>query len=739
MKRVLHLGILSFLLMVSVEASSEERLNYNYYKMVDYGYCSQELSFPDNSREENYHNALNYLLEGDATASLKHLEVSINGLVDKKDPNVGNLAVAYDLAALIYSLSKDFKNGAEFLKRADKLYESNCTGAFNGRDTIAFIRRLDILTTQCEQKQDYFTAIKFAKKLVKLVEAHYGHRSEPYIRALFRLADEYILVNDITKASKYSLLAYNLYSDILSEKFIVMSEYEREKYWEYANPFFSSSLSLAYYTSEQNIDIKREKSSAATAYDILLKSKGILLKNSSQFNRLVRESGDQTAIQMLDELNLRIAKGQIDSKVDSLNSAIIHQIGIHHDTEVKWQDIRDELGEDDLAIEFFNSSSGYAAILIKKNWKYPRLIRIGIIYNSNNKLYESPNPARAEKDLSKQIWKELIRYFPKGKGSVYFSADGILNMIGIEYLPLFRNKDKTPLADMFNMYRLSSTRELVTIRRINDDDCIGLYGGAAFAVGKRGREVSHKAISDSCKRLIDKNDYSGQAKYLPHSRKEVMQIDSILMSGGRTPHIFTGIFASEEAVRTNGVEERVVHIASHGFYYSKKQIDSVKFFNELRNNPSALSDPLYRSGILLADSHKAWTGNGQYKNSFEDGILTSKEISLMDFSNTDLVVLSSCETAMGELGQDGIFGLQRAFKKAGAKTMLISLWKVDDKATCFLMESFYRHLILDKMPINDAFRQARNELRKQEQWKSPEYWASFILLDAKPQQTNIRQ
>lgn len=725
--------------MTSFEAFPQERLNYNYFKLVDYGYCTKELSFPDNYGDEEYSDALNIFLDGDSASSLIHLEAAINRLIDNKNPQKVNLATSYDLAALIYFWAKDFKNGNEFLERADKLYESNCRGAFNGRDTIGFIRRLDILATQCELKQDYFTAIKHAKKMVKLVGAVYGYKSEPYIRALFRLADEYILVKDISKASKYSLLAYDLYSDILSEKFIVMSEYEREKYWEYAKPFFSSSLSLAYYTSTSNIDIKREKSSAAIAYDILLKSKGILLKNSSQFNRLVRESGNQAAIQMLNDLNLRIAEGQIDSKLDSLNSAIISQIGIHYDTDVQWKEVRDALGEDDLAIEFFNSDSGYGAILLKKNWKYPHLIRIGEIYNTNNKLYESKNPARTEKDLSKQIWQWIIRYFPKNNGSVYFSADGILNLIGIEYLPLFRNKDNIPLADMFNMYRLTSTRELVNIHKSDKSGGVGLYGGAAFAVGKNGRKASHTAISSGGKRLIDDNDYSGQAKYLPHSKTEVMQIDSLMKSGGATPDIFTGIYASEEAVRKNGTEERVIHIATHGFYYSIKQIDSVKFFKQLRENPSALSDPLYRSGILLANSHKSWTGNGQDINSFEDGILTSKEISLMDFSNTDLVVLSSCETAMGELGQDGIFGLQRAFKKAGANTMMISLWKVDDKATCFLMESFYRHLILEKMSINDAFRQARHELRAQEQWKSPEYWASFILLDANPQKTTIEQ
>ena len=114
----------------------------------------------------------------------------------------------------------------------------------------------------------------------------------------------------------------------------------------------------------------------------------------------------------------------------------------------------------------------------------------------------------------------------------------------------------------------------------------------------------------------------------------------------------------------------------------------------------------------------------------EDGILTAKEISFMDLRKTDLVVLSACQTALGEITGEGVFGLQRGFKKAGANTILMSLDKVDDEATKILMVEFYKNLMNGKSKYQ-SLKDAQKYLRQVDNGKynKPEYWASFILLD----------
>ena len=113
-----------------------------------------------------------------------------------------------------------------------------------------------------------------------------------------------------------------------------------------------------------------------------------------------------------------------------------------------------------------------------------------------------------------------------------------------------------------------------------------------------------------------------------------------------------------------------------------------------------------------------------------DGILTSLEISHLDLFGTNLVVLSACQTGLGDVTSEGVYGLQRGFKKAGAKTILMSLDKVDDEATRILMVEFYKNLMSGKTK-HQSLRDAQKYLRQVENGKynDPKYWASFIMLD----------
>jgi CHAT domain-containing protein len=136
-----------------------------------------------------------------------------------------------------------------------------------------------------------------------------------------------------------------------------------------------------------------------------------------------------------------------------------------------------------------------------------------------------------------------------------------------------------------------------------------------------------------------------------------------------------------------------------------------------------------QSGLLLAGAVHRYLDEETLPNDLDDGILKSSEIAKLDLNNVDLAVLSACETGLGAVTREGVFGLQRGFKKAGVNSILMSLWKVDDDATCALMTQFYANWLSGKSKY-ESLELAKDYIRSQAAWSSPFYWAAFILLDA---------
>ena len=174
---------------------------------------------------------------------------------------------------------------------------------------------------------------------------------------------------------------------------------------------------------------------------------------------------------------------------------------------------------------------------------------------------------------------------------------------------------------------------------------------------------------------------------------------------------------------------RVLHIATHGFFFPDPQEEMSFDYDEGSSQlVFKLSDhPMIRSGLVLARANHVWEGNPPLKDR-EDGILTAYEISQMDLSATELVVLSACETGLGDIeGNEGVYGLQRAFQMAGARYLIMSLWQVPDKETMEFMKSFYQNWLEEEMSIPVAFRETQKIMRKK--YKDPYVWAAFVLVE----------
>jgi len=187
----------------------------------------------------------------------------------------------------------------------------------------------------------------------------------------------------------------------------------------------------------------------------------------------------------------------------------------------------------------------------------------------------------------------------------------------------------------------------------------------------------------------------------------------------------------------------LMHIATHGFFYpdpkkSQQPKHSVEYGNVVfRGNSSPNNNqgfgvgtfvespnPLMRSGLILAGVNDIWDGTSNPEG--EDGVLTAQEVAHIDMRKTELVVMSACETGLGDIkGSEGVYGLQRAFKMAGVKFLIMSLWQVPDKETEEFMTKFYTKLMKLKN-IEKAFSQTQKEMREK---YDPYFWAAFVLIE----------
>jgi CHAT domain-containing protein len=225
---------------------------------------------------------------------------------------------------------------------------------------------------------------------------------------------------------------------------------------------------------------------------------------------------------------------------------------------------------------------------------------------------------------------------------------------------------------------------------------------------------------------VDRGTVRGEGlNPLPGTAREVTQIDSLLRSNGWQTGLHVQEMALEEEVKR--VENpRVLHIASHGFLQPDVERPVEQLLQMKRTWP--VLNPLFRIGVCLAGAQRTLSKKeGEEINTgIDDGILTAYEAMNMNLDQTELVVLSACETGLGDIKYgEGVYGLQRAFQVAGARYVMMSLWKVADTATQELMTTFYREWSRAG-DVRTGFKEAQRQIR--EKYHNPFYWGAFVLV-----------
>ena len=438
--------------------------------------------------------------------------------------------------------------------------------------------------------------------------------------------------------------------------------------------------------------------------------------------------------------------------------------------QVTWQEVQQTLQPHEAIIEFIHfryyspngkntDSTYYAAFLLKPAWPQPLMVGLfeekaiqPLLNSANTQLYAARGdkkrgqPEKSEgivvgigesASLYQLIWQPLDSLL-QGATTVYFSPSGLLHRLNLGAVPI-PGSDQV-LGDQYKLVQLGSTRQLVVgSSSSSGSKTAALFGGLKYDLAETATASATATATATATYDVASLRRSLGARggdtwdYLPGTEKEAQSVGKTLSKSGYSVQTFTSNDGTETAFKSLGTNKTsspaVLHIATHGFFFPdpKDTVNRASFAVDHEPVFKTSDNPLMRSGLILSGANRAWAG-GKTPEGQQDGILTAYEISQMNLSSTELVVLSACETGLGDVsGNEGVYGLQRAFKIAGAKYLVMSLWQVPDKETSEFMSSFYKKWLEEKMEIPDAFRAAQKEMR--DQGFDPYQWAGFVLVE----------
>lgn len=506
-------------------------------------------------------------------------------------------------------------------------------------------------------------------------------------------------------------------------------------------------------------------------YNNILFYRGVSLRASQELKRKVRRSeAVRDLYEKLKASRIRLAREyarpsparqdieSMEAEAAEWEKRLLEEVPEYQEAlrKVNWGEVRESLGPGEVAIEFVyfqkfdpmpRDTFVYCALVLRPDMDHPALVKMCGQPSLEQYLQRESREDRAyanevygpsaEKGSLYHLLFEPLLSSLEGCSRIYFVPDGLLHRINLGAL---RHPEGGILADRYQFQRLGSTRDLVVSTKEDGEEWTSnegvLYGGLYFEYDSIRQPLSSGVLHPHYQR-VDFPAYiegkrGGSWSYLPGTEKEVREIREIWQKHQIAEQLFTGDEGTEARFKEFGFaarSPRIIHLATHGYFFP----DPTTYLSEedllSGSGPGFLfsEHPLIRSGLILAGANRAWRGESPLEEE-EDGILTALEISQLDLQQTELVVLSACETGLGDIrGHEGVFGLQRAFKQAGVQHLLMSLWQVPDQATREFMVLFYTNWLGENLSISEAFTRSRQVFR--EKYPDPYYWASWVLLE----------
>ena len=678
-----------------------------------------------------------YALDNDSTrafACLDSLERGVGHSYQDKEV----IANFYNVKGCCYADFKKFDKAiACFDKAYNTLYDkrtedspSKFASLLNKSEAYFMLKRYD---------DAYATFSEY----VETSRNKYGETSGTYSQALFTLANIEGARGNINEADSLFRMSMNCLLVNMKQLWRYSTPSQREQFW--METLNNLSGMAAFAVKCGNFDSELTE----TCYNALLFSKSLLLETEKSVVDIIRKEGTNDDIANYRNLlavnnrllvlrnNYEYNKLEIDSltiQQRELEQQLSHKCQSYNEYEtyldINYEKVRNSLADHEVVVDFSDyqtedSVRQYAAYIYDKDKRHPLLVKCFDQQQLDSlqdgmQNYTLYNYEQLQNRASKLIWNPIEASIAKGS-TVYYIPSGVMHGIALEALPL---SDGTTLGQHYDFVRLTSAREIVNAHHSSKiNRTATLYGGLQYSLDPQKMEEESKAYEKSDLAGLVRSEYGVSGfKDLRNTKDEVKKIEKTLVDNGFSVKAYLGSKGNAESfVALDGKSPSIVHIATHGFYYTP---DEAKDKDFLRGYTDAMS----LSGLVFAGGNAAWLGKMNVDGVL-GGVLTAKDIANLDFKGTDLLVLSACKTGQGKVTAEGVFGLQRAFKKAGVGTIIMSLWNVDDKVTSEFMIAFYEQLTdkANNWNKRKAFEQTKEIIRKEH--PDPYYWAAFVMLD----------
>jgi len=578
------------------------------------------------------------------------------------------------------------------------------------------------------QIKNYSKSEEFYNKSKDIYERSFNRSHPEYVKVLSKLSKVYYMEKDYKRAKRNIEEALNNYEDFLKRYFPALSEREKAKYWNTIKSDFEFYNTLAF----GQLDDFRDLSGKVYNYQLL--TKALLLSSSIKMKERILNSQDESlkssynewvqkkelltnalsmSTQQLTENG--IDPGALGNEVEKLEKSLSEKSELFgkdfENKKITYENVQKSLGKNDVAIEMvryryfehtFTDSVIYVALFLRNDNARPKVVELPEGHRMETrffKYYRNCITGKIADRYSYGVFWEPIQSKIGQYATLFLSPDGVYNQLNLEAIP---TPDGKYVIDNSNIVIVSNTKDLY-LRQIK-----AKTEGSSNTATMFGNPKFYLTAS------------SGNIPSLPGTEKEVAELQVLLDKQGWKTTEYTESSASEEKVKELQ-SPKIFHIATHGFYTPDNTDDNEISKNEAEKN----ENPLLKTGLLLKGAGDLLEKT-KYNYNMESGILTAYEAMSLNLDKTDLVVLSACETGLGEISNgEGVYGLQRAFLVAGAKTLIMSMFKVDDAATQKLILTFYRKW-LTSGNLRTSFIEAKKELRTE--YPEPIYWGAFMMI-----------
>lgn len=551
-----------------------------------------------------------------------------------------------------------------------------------------------------------------------------GKQHPDYLTSMENIALLHWQTGKMAEATQLLKMVASKSMEYIQSYFPSFSEGEKARLWDKTQPRFHRFNAFAASQA------KRDPSLVMDMYNYQLITKAMLLNSTNRIREQILQGKDKQLkekyaewLDQKEELAHAYTLSKEQLKEEKIDIDLLEKLANQQEKElsanalfneaykkktIQTKDIVNVLGQEEAAIEIIQlnkfdkmltDSVYYATLILKKESSQPLLLLNKQGSHLNKKYYgyyRNCVQRKVADEVSYYKFWQAIDDQIKTKKTVYVSLDGVYNQINLNTL---MNANGRYVLQEKNIILVTNTKEIIDLKKT----------ASASKIGNSATLVGFPNYGDN-----------GTLATLPGTQKEVESIKATL--GGKQYQV--RYLIKSEATEANVKKTKptkILHFATHGFFLPEpeKEDQDDKVFGIASNK--AKENPMLRAGLLLANAEKAMEGKT------ENGILTAYEVTNLQLTGTEIVVLSACETGLGDVKNgEGVYGLQRAFQVAGVNTIIMSLWKVSDEATQTLMSCFYKKYLASGNKYT-AFKEAQSELKTK--YKEPYFWGAFVLVE----------